>query len=114
MQTPPRKPINPFNVILLVIGILFVLTVCGYSVMAVKGSRPFGTSEATASGQWLLNFLDKHGFTALMTELVILALTTFAAIGTDDYWTRRAAATKKADSLEPNRDSSQDVDGPVS
>jgi hypothetical protein len=36
--------------------------------------------------------MEQYGFTALMVELGLLAAATIAAIGTDDYWTRRAAA----------------------
>jgi len=99
---PPNqpKPINPFNIVLLVVGVLFVVTACGYSVLTVKASHPFEASEATASGEWLLNLLDQYGFAALMTELVILAFTAFAAMGTDEYWTRRASAKSGADPPE--------------
>ena len=111
--TPVRKSVNPFNVVLLAIGCLFVITVCGYSVLAVKGTQPYEAQETTAAGRWLLDVLDKHGFAALMTELVLLALTTFAAIRTDAYWTRRASETGNAGPPAADQDSPQDIDGPV-
>jgi len=40
-------------------------------------------------------WMRQHGETALMTELAILAVCTFAAIGTDDYWQRLAKGNQK-------------------
>jgi hypothetical protein len=34
-------------------------------------------------------WMSRHGNAALMTELAILAVGTFGAIATDDYWQRR-------------------------
>ena len=101
-----HKPINPFNVVLLVVGVLFVVTACGYSVMAVKGAHPLEAGQETESGQRLLGLLDEHGFTALMVELAVLAVATFAAIATDDYWARRGAAQREstADKLPGDED----------
>jgi hypothetical protein len=38
----------------------------------------------------LLLWMNRHGDTALLAELGFLALFTFAAIGTDSFWQRRA------------------------
>jgi len=38
----------------------------------------------------LMVWMSQHGSTALLGELGILAACTFGAIGTDDYWQRRA------------------------
>jgi hypothetical protein len=32
--------------------------------------------------------VDEHGFSVMMVELGLLAITTFAAIATDEYWSR--------------------------
>jgi hypothetical protein len=44
----------------------------------------------------LVAFLDAHGVSLLMGELAVLAVVTFAAMGTDEYWTRRTAAKSNA------------------
>ena len=36
-------------------------------------------------------WMDRHGNTALLAELALLGVCTFGAIGTDEYWQRRAA-----------------------
>jgi hypothetical protein len=38
----------------------------------------------------LMVWMRRHGDVALLTELGLLAICTFAAIGTDSYWQRRA------------------------
>jgi hypothetical protein len=45
----------------------------------------------------LVAFLDRHGMTLMMVELGVLAVVTFATIGTDGYWTRRAAAKQETE-----------------
>ncbi len=87
-----RKPVNPFYVLLVIAGVVFCVTASAYGVMTVKGLHPEIAGEQSASGQRLLAWLDEHGFRLLMGELAVLAVFTFAAIGTDDFWSRRVAA----------------------
>jgi hypothetical protein len=80
---------NPFYALLVVAGIAFVVTACAYGVMAFRAVSPHAPA-AGADHHPLLKFLDSHGAQLLIAEIAILAVATFAAIGTDDYWTRRA------------------------
>ena len=52
-----------------------------------------GLQQATdlprATAHRLAVALEQHGLLLMVFELVMLAILTFAAIGTDDYWTRR-------------------------
>lgn len=84
-----RKSSNPFYGLLVVVGVVFTVTACAYGVMTVRGLKPDET-EATPSG--LMTFLDRHGMPLLMGELGVLALTTFLAMATDDFWSRRGKA----------------------
>ena len=108
---PRRKPANPFYVLLVLTGILFFITASAYGVMTVKGLYPevvetSGEENRAPGGQsGLLDWLDENGFRLLMVELVVLAIFTFAAIGTDSYWQQRrgtiaAASTKQAKTLD--------------
>lgn len=85
-----RKVFNPFYPLLVVAGLAFAITACAYGVMTVKTLQPAGAEEVRQAGTGLLYFLDRHGLTLLLSELAALAVFTFAAIGTDDFWTRRA------------------------
>src|SRR5688572_15623444 len=83
-----RKAINPFYGLLVVIGILFVVTVCAYFVMTLRDAK-LGKAESNSPAHPLLSFIENHGLTVLTIELAVLAVATFGAIGTDDYWERR-------------------------
>jgi hypothetical protein len=80
---------NPFYVLLMIVGTAFALTACGFTVMAVRMSRqlPPGPGD---------EFFDAYGMWLMLAQLALLAVLTFAAIGTDDYWTRRAARHERA------------------
>jgi len=92
-----QKFANPFYGLLLVAGIAFALTATTYGVMAFRGARPpVANAEADARDEDgerhpLLIWMDNYGETALMAELALLAMFTFGAIATDDFWQRRLA-----------------------
>jgi hypothetical protein len=85
-----RKFANPFYGLLLVAGLAFALTATTYGVMAFRG-REFQPAVAQASvGEHpLMAWMSQYGDATLMFELGALAVCTFAAIATDDYWQRR-------------------------
>lgn len=81
-----NKFFNPFYGLLVVAGVLFVVTAVAYGVMYVcelHGAPSVGEHP-------LLVWLQRHGDAALVVELLLLAVATFGAIGTDNYWQRRA------------------------
>ncbi|MGI8982013.1 MAG: hypothetical protein ACR2FY_22500 [Pirellulaceae bacterium] len=82
------KTVNPFYAVLVVAGVTFALTATLYGVMTV---RSLDARAAQPTG--VIAFMEQHGATLMLIELVVLATLTFAAIGTDDYWMR--AAEKK-------------------
>ena len=93
---PQRKPVNPFYVLLVIAGVAFFVTASTYGVMTVKGLYPEAGNEtgnrySSIKDSNLLTWFDKNGFQLLMIELIVLAICTFAAIGTDSYWSRRDA-----------------------
>lgn len=53
-----------------------------------------------------VEIVDRYGFAALMIELGVLAGATFAAIATDEYWTRRAELESQ------QRENDNEADGP--
>ena len=79
---------NPFYAVLVVVGILFVITTYAFFVMTIRDLDP--SASTTAANHALLSVVEEHGFSAMMIELLVLALATVAAIGSDSYWTRRA------------------------
>ena len=91
-----QKFANPFYGLLLVAGIVFAITAICYGVMAFRDARPAPQAvEADAQNPRpehpLMAWMRRHGDSALMAELVFLAIFTFGAIATDSFWQRRAA-----------------------
>ncbi len=92
-----RKFANPFYGLLLVAGLSFAMTATAYVVMAFReahareeAAMQADSSTATSGEHPLMRWMRLHGEAALLTELGLLAICTFAAIGTDNYWQRRA------------------------
>jgi hypothetical protein len=81
------KPVNPFYSILVVVGVTFALTATAYGVMTVRGLDPRRADEGG-----LMGLLSQHGMAIMTVELMLLGVLTFAAIGTDEYWTRKAGS----------------------
>ncbi len=83
------KPVNPFYAVLVVAGVTFALTATLYGAMTVRkldvlAEEPVG----------VMAFMEQHGLKLMLIELGALAVLTFAAISTDDYWMRDAKEGK--------------------
>jgi hypothetical protein len=89
-----KKSANPFYGLLILAGLTFVVTASAYGVMAVRESRAAVTGKPVAEHA-LMKWMHEHGNTALLTELAILGVCTFGAIGTDEFWQRRASIHPK-------------------
>ena len=87
---PRSKPVNPFYAVLVVAGVTFALTATMYGVMTVRG-----LDARSAEPEGVIAFMEQHGLTLMVVELVVLAALVFAAIGTDDYWMRGAEEKKE-------------------
>jgi len=87
-----RQKSNPFYVLLVVIGIAFTVTASAYFVMTLRGtnaSRLLGEGSPTDplnTKSALVDFMDRDGAKLLTAELVLLALATCGAMGTDSWW----------------------------
>ncbi len=85
----PKQPANPFYAVLLVAGVVFAITACAYCVMAFRAVMPSPVEQTSALGAGLMRFLDEYGLWVMLAEIVVLAIATMGAIGTDDYWIKR-------------------------
>ncbi len=91
---PSKKSANPFYALLVLVGLTFVVTAAAYGVMAVRESRAAATGEPVAEHP-LMRWMHEHGNTALLTELALLGVCTFGAIGTDEFWQRRTTRRRQ-------------------
>jgi hypothetical protein len=91
-----RKPINPFYVLLVVVGAAFAITACAYGVTAMRALRPNrALAQAPPPQSSLVKLMDEHGERLLVGELLLLAVCTVGAISTDGYWSRRGNPPSK-------------------
>jgi hypothetical protein len=84
-------------VLLVVTGLVFVMTATVYVVMVCRDAsvrdRPAAEAAAAleaAGDHPLMQWMRRNGNMALVGELGLLAVCTFAAMGTDSFWQRRA------------------------
>lgn len=83
---------NLFYVLVVLSGVAFSITACGYIVatyMALRGPAPHDRDDRSEDGplsQGLLKILDEHGVELMVVELAVLAIATIGAIGTDRWW----------------------------
>jgi hypothetical protein len=75
---------------LVVVGLVFAVTAFGYGLMALVDVRASAGLADTDTQHPLLAWMRKRGDMALLVELAVLAVLTFAAIGTDSYWDKHA------------------------
>jgi hypothetical protein len=75
-----KEPINPFYILVVVLGVVFAITSCAYGTMAYRAIAPAADRNV---GQGLMAFLDRYGVQALAVELTFLALAAFGAMGLD-------------------------------
>jgi hypothetical protein len=93
-----REPVNPFYVLLVLLGIVFLVTACAYGVMAYRAISPALARQNEVHP--LTEFLDKYGMVLLAGELVLLALASFAAMALD-RWRELRRPTNDASDRAP-------------
>ncbi len=112
-----KKRVNPFYVLLVLAGVAFALTACAYGVMTVKElhaaqaaihpSHVDGSTAQMSVGPGFVQFMDQQGPRLMLFELIALALTTFAAMGTDRFWSAEGERAAAAQDPIPSQPSSQ-------
>ena len=96
-----KRSRNPFYPFLVVVGLVFAITSCGFAVMMVIDINSTGELDSAGEPGFVQLFRD-YGFAALMIELAVLALATIGAIATDEMWSDGLdSATTKGDSHGP-------------
>lgn len=79
-----RKRVNPFYVILTIVGIVFVLTACTYGVVGLRDLGPQVSAEPDPRGPHpLIALMNNYGVSILGWQIGILAVATVGAIWLD-------------------------------
>ncbi len=76
-----RKRPNPFTVLLGIVGIAFTITASAFCVSVLRG---VSAAKPHAPPQAFDRLLARHGTTALVVELALLAVATFGSIAVDE------------------------------
>ena len=87
-----KKAFNPFYLLLVIVGTTFVVTATAYGMMAYLQTMPDPKAAARLEHP-LWQLMSTYGNVLLIAEIILLAIFSFAAMGTDSYWTRRAEKT---------------------
>ncbi len=95
-----KEPINPFYVLLVVLGVIFFVTAVAYWQMAYRAIAP--AADKAATGHQLMTFLDENGMPLLAAELLLLAGATFGAMWLDQRRLRRAESARGGKPAEPS------------
>ncbi len=101
---PARKSFNPFYVLLLPAGFVFAVTAFAYGFMAFQAVNAVRAEVGAHAGHPLFRWLRAHGDEAMLIELAVLAILTFAAMATDRLWDRSARTSDRIDSQTPQVD----------
>lgn len=88
------EPVNPFYVLLIVVGTAFTLTACAYGVMMFKATQSVGRIDL-GPPEGLLGWLHLYGAKMLTGELLVLGVATVGAIVLDDRRIKRRERDKK-------------------
>jgi len=76
----PRPPRNPFSILLGIAGIAFTIPAMSSCLSVLRGVRP----ETARQGRTAFDtFIDRHGTTLLVGELVVLAIATVGSVAHD-------------------------------
>ncbi len=90
-----KQGINPFYVLLVIVGTAFVVTAFAYGLMAFNTvhptSVPSDSSVIPNPNHPLWQMLRRHGNQLLLWEVALLSVFTLAAMVTDTYWSGRPA-----------------------
>ena len=89
-MTKAKAPVNPFYVLIVVFGVVFVITACAYGTMAYRAFAP--GVDAQARSQGLMGFLDRYGVQSLSIELAVLGVSSLGAMWLDQIRSRRDSA----------------------
>ncbi len=84
-----KQGVNPFYILLVIVSTAFVITAFAYGLMGFNAINPT-PATAQAADHPLWEMLRRHGSRMLLWELTLLAVFAVAAMGTDQFWARRA------------------------
>jgi uncharacterized membrane protein YphA (DoxX/SURF4 family) len=94
-----KQSFNPYYAALIVIGVAFTITACGYALMMLRATRPVRADSAEAASMLeetgLMRLLDERGMEIMGVEVLLLAMATAGAIGLDQWRGKRESRRRR-------------------
>ncbi len=90
LMAATKEPVNPFYVVVLAVGVLFLITAFAYGMLIYRALAP--ARARPSSPHPLLTFLDDYGMYCLGGELALLGVATVGALWLDQARSSAAAA----------------------
>jgi hypothetical protein len=78
-----KEPANPFYVLVIILGVVFLITACAYATMTYRAIVPGAPRDGGTHA--LMEFLDRYGMQLMAGQLVALAAATFGAMWLDRF-----------------------------
>jgi hypothetical protein len=108
----PREPRNPFYLLLLIVGMVFILTVLAYALVPVleQKARDAGTEPPPSPFR---DSLRNEGWKWVLAEVAALVVVGLASMGLDRYrrWQREHALPRAPAEMD-NKETGGKVPGP--
>lgn len=89
-----KKFKNPFYTLLIPVGLVFVITVFVYVLMASTELSGTKREIRDQASQPLFTWLNEHGTKLVLWELGVLGVLTIGAIATDSWWMHETAGSQ--------------------
>lgn len=111
-----KKKLNPFYVLLVIVGVAFCVTASAFGLMTLRGVQSSGPVIQDLDGSEnsgphpLMTLMETHGMSIIMVELVLLGIFTFAAIGLDQHWINQETRAEEARKANKENQSIESAD----
>lgn len=85
MSEPTKEPRNPFYLLLLIAGLVFILTALAYAVVPVLEEKARDQGVVPPPSPWR-DALRENGWRWLLWEVAVLVVLGLASMSLDRYW----------------------------
>ena len=86
-----KEPLNPFYVILVIIGVAFVVTACAFTLLLLQQNRTTAAGEFFTSNP-LMRLVRDRGMTIMAMEVALLGIASLGAMWLDSHRSRHEVA----------------------
>jgi hypothetical protein len=108
-MSAPSEPRNPFYLLLLIVGLVFIVTVLAYALVPVleEKARSTGADVPPRAESWFRSALHEHGWKWVLIEVALLVVLGLASMGLDRWrrWKFESEQQSTVSDATPNEKS---------